>query len=277
MQRNPTPAPNEQTPPVIGYQGEPGAFSDAAARALIAGANTRGYASFDDLIAAVDRGDLPYGLLPVENSIFGPIARSYDLLWAHSSLVITDETVHRIVMNLIGTKDATEEGLTEIRSHPVALEQIRRYAGLHPTWKRAVVEDTAGAVAQIVAANDPRIAAVGPALTADLYGGKILRSGIQDDAENFTRFFLLQRNGTARRNLNRACVAFELNNRAGALRDALSAFADRGIDLRSLVSRPDRRNPFNYRFYCEVTEVDSGRLDEALSSIDGSTRVFGVY
>jgi prephenate dehydratase len=276
MQRNPTTAQN-QAPPVIGYQGEPGAFSDAAARELIPGANTRGYASFDDLIAAVDREEVPYGLLPVENSIFGPITRSYDLLWKHTSLVITDETVHRIVMNLIGTKDATEEGLAEIRSHPVALEQIRRYADEHPAWKRVVVEDTAGAVAQIVAANDPRVAAVGPALTAELYGGKILRSGIQDDAENFTRFFLLQRNGIARRNLDRACVAFELNNRAGALRDALSAFADRGIDLRSLVCRPDRRNPFNYRFYCEITEIDAGRLEEALSSIDGSTRVFGVY
>jgi len=277
MQRNPTPAPKDQARLVIGFQGERGAFSDAAARALVPGANTRGYASFDDLVAAVDRDEVPYGLLPVENSIFGPIARSYDLLWAHTSLVITDETMHRIVMNLIGTKDATEEGLTEIRSHPVALEQIRRYLDNRPSLKRVIVEDTAGAAAQIVAANDPRVAAVGPALTAELYGGKILRSGIQDDAENFTRFFLLQRNGTARRNLNRACVAFELNNRAGALRDALSAFADRGIDLRSLVCRPDRRNPFNYRFYCEITEIDSGRLEEALASIDGSTRVFGVY
>jgi prephenate dehydratase len=276
MQRNPTPAPNDPIPPVVGYQGEPGAFSDAAARALIPGANTRGYASFDELVAAADRSEIPYALLPVENSIFGPIARSYDLLWAHPALVVTDETVHRVVMNLIGAKEATEEGIVEIRSHPVALEQIRRYADARPSWKRTVVEDTAGAVAQIVAANDPRVAAVGPALAAELYGGKILRAGIQDDAENFTRFFLLQRNGTARRNLRRACIAFELNNRAGALRDALSVFADRGIDLRSLVSRPDRRNPFNYRFYCEIADVDA-TLHEALTAISGSTRVFGVY
>ncbi|HTV72100.1 MAG TPA: prephenate dehydratase domain-containing protein [Candidatus Acidoferrales bacterium] len=262
---------------IVAYQGEPGAFSDAAARTLVEGAQTRGYPTFDELVEAVDRGEVMYGLLPVENSIFGPIARSYDLLWQHQHSRIVDEIVFRVVMNLIGTREATEERIAEIRSHPVAMEQVRKYADAHPTWRRVVVEDTAGAVAQIVASGDPTVAAIGPALAAELYGGKILRSGIQDDAENFTRFFLLERNGTARRSLHRACVAFELNNRAGALRDALSAFADRNLDLRSLVSRPNHRDPFHYRFYCEIAEVDAGRLDAALADIDGSVRTFGVY
>jgi prephenate dehydratase len=215
--------------------------------------------------------------LPVENSIFGPIARSYDLLWAHEALAIVDETIHRVVMNLIGTPTAVEEGIVEIRSHPVALEQVRRYADAHPSWKRTVVDDTAGAVAQIVAARDPSVAAIGPALAAQLYGGKVLRAGIQDDAENFTRFFLLQRKGSARRALGRACVAFELQNRAGALRDALSAFADQGIDLRALVCRPNHRNPFNYRFYCEITNVDAATLERALTAVGGPSRVLGAY
>jgi prephenate dehydratase len=261
----------------VGYQGEPGAFSDAAARQLVDGAQTRGYPTFDELVAAVDRSEVDYGLLPVENSIFGPIARSYDLLWQYERLRIVDEIVFRVVMNLIGTPEATEEQIREIRSHPVAMEQVRKYADAHPNWQRAVVEDTAGAVAQIVASGDPAVAAIGPALAADLYGGKILRAGIQDDAENFTRFFLLQRDGIARRLLQRACVAFELTNRPGGLRDALSAFADRNLDLRSLVSRPNHRDPFHYRFYCEIAEVDSTRLEAALGAIDGSVRVFGVY
>ncbi|HEY0797961.1 MAG TPA: prephenate dehydratase domain-containing protein [Candidatus Baltobacteraceae bacterium] len=262
--------------PLVAYQGEPGAFSDAAARALL-GAATRGYATFEDLISAVERGDASYGLLPVENSIYGAIALSYDLLWEHPELRIVDETEYRIVMNLIGTPEATEEQICEIRSHPVALPQVRRYADAHPSWRRVVVEDTAGAVAQIVAAGDPTVGAIGPALAAELYGGKILRAGIQDDVDTFTRFFLLERGGAARRSLRRACVAFELNNRPGALRDALSAFADRNLNLRSLVSRPNHRDPFHYRFYCEIADVDSERLDAALGSIDGSARVFGVY
>lgn len=261
----------------VGYQGEPGAFSDAAARSLVPGAETRGYSTFEQLVEAVANGAVSYSLLPIENSIFGPIARSYDLLWEHESLRITDEIVFRVVMNLIGTQESSEESIREIRSHPVALEQIRRYAGEHPSWKRTVVEDTAGAVAQIVAAGDATVAAVGPALAAEMYGGKILRAGIQDDERNFTRFFLLERDGKPRRSLHRACVAFELENRAGALRDALSAFADRGLDLRSLVSRPNHRDPFHYRFYCEIAEVDAERLNAALEAIGGSVRVFGVY
>ena len=170
---------------IIGFQGEAGAFSDAAARRLRPGSETRGYYSFDLLIAAVDAGDIDAALLPVENSIAGPIARSYDLLFEYRNLHAVAETAFPVDMNLIGTPDAVEADIREIRSHPVALEQIHRFAGTHPEWKRVAVADTAGAVAEIVKLGDPTIAAVGPALAAELYGGHVLRAGIQDDPRNF--------------------------------------------------------------------------------------------
>ncbi len=261
----------------VGFQGESGAFSDEAAHLLVADARTRGYDTFDDLIAGVDRGDVEYALLPVENSIYGAIARSYDLLWEYPALRIVDEIVFRVVQNLIGTPDAVVADVVEVRSHPVALEQVRRLFEAHPGWRRTVVDDTAAAVAQVIAGGDKTIAAIASAFAAQRYGAQILRAAVQDDDDNFTRFYLLQRDGKARRALGRACVALELSNEPGSLRNGLSAFADRDINLRSLVSRPSRTRAFSYRFYCEIDRVDEDRLRAALAAIAGDTRIFGVY
>jgi prephenate dehydratase len=261
----------------VGFQGEPGAFSDEAAHLLVADAPTRGYRTFDELVAAVDRGDVAYALLPVENSIYGAIARSYDLLWEYPALRIVDEIVFAVVQNLIGTPDAVLADIVEVRSHPVALEQVRRLFDAHPHWRRIVVDDTAAAVAQVIAAGDKTIAAIASAFAAERYGAQILRAGVQDDDDNFTRFYLLQRDGAARRALGRACIALELANEPGSLRDALSAFADRAINLRSLVSRPSRTRAFSYRFHCEIDGVDPTRLAAALAAIPGETRILGVY
>lgn len=261
----------------VGFQGEPGAFSDEAAHRLVEGAQTRGYRTFDELVAGVDAGETDFGLLPVENSIYGAIARSYDLLWEYAALRIVDEIVFPVVQNLIGTLDAAIADIVEVRSHPVALEQVRRLFDEHPGWRRTVVDDTAAAVAQVVGAGDKTVAAIASAFAAQRYGAQILRAAVQDDDDNFTRFYLLARAGTARRALGRACVALELANAPGSLRNGLSAFADRAINLRSLVSRPSRTRAFSYRFYCEIDHVDEERLVAALGAIDGDTRIFGVY
>jgi prephenate dehydratase len=261
----------------VGFQGESGAFSDEAAHLLVPDAETRGFVTFDELVAGVDRGDVDYALLPVENSIYGAIARSYDLLWEYPALSIVDEIVFAVIQNLIGTPAATLGDIAEVRSHPVALEQVRRLFESHPAWRRTVVDDTAAAVAQVIAAGDKTVAAIASAYAAHRYGAQILRAAVQDDDDNFTRFYLLEREGKARRALGRACVALELANEPGSLRSALSAFADRDINLRSLVSRPSRTRAFSYRFYCEIDRVDEERLRGALAAINGDTRIFGVY
>jgi prephenate dehydratase len=260
----------------VAYQGHAGAFSDVAARALAPSAQTRGYPSFDAAIDALDRGEVDAAVLPVENAIAGSVPRNYELIWERPALRIHDETVLPVEMCLIGVPGATIEGLAEIRSHPVALEQVRRFADRYPTWRRTTTTDTAGAVREIVTGGDPTIAAVGPALAAELYAGAILARNVQDEVENYTRFFLLRR-GEAAPGGTRACVGIEIQDRPGSLRDALSAFADRAIDLRFLIARPDHRIPFRYRFFCELTNVDAPRLHAALEEIGGDQRVLGHY
>lgn len=261
----------------VAYQGEAGAFSDDAARMLVPGAETLGYGTFDDAVAAVQRGEATYALLPVENSISGSVPRVYDLLWADDRLSIVDEIVYRVVQNLIGLPHAELAKLREIRSHPVALEQCRAFLGRHPHVRPTIVADTAGAVRDVIALGDPSIAAIASSFAAQRYGGCVLAPAIQDVADNFTRMFLVQRDGFARGDPTRACVALGLTHRPGSLRDALGAFADRGLDLRTLVSRPSLDEPFTYRFYCEVAPVTEAVLAAALGAIEGTTRILGLY
>jgi len=267
-------------PAIVAFQGEPGAFSDGAARSLVPGGTTAGFGTFDEAIGAVATGDTSYAVLPVENSISGPIPRIYDLLWIHAGLAIVDELVLPIEQTLIGTMKATIDGVHEVRSHPVALEQCRAFLATHPTWHSVIVPDTAGAVRTIVELGDPHVAAIGPAPAAERYGAKILAASIQDSNDNFTRFFLVRSRelaDAARPDRGRACVALTLEHRAGSLRDALSAFADGGVNLRTLVSRPAQSAPFEYRFYCELEGIDGANLATALDRIGPQSRILGRY
>ena len=261
----------------IGFQGEPGAFSEQAARELVPGAQTRGCATFDALIAAVNECDIDYALLPIENSIYGAIARSYDLLWAHPALSIIDETSLHVVQNLIGIAGTRLSEVIEVRSHPVALEQCRLFLGNYPAWNRKVVDDTAGAVREIIAGGDSRITAIGSANAAKVYGAEVLASDIQDDTNNYTRFFLISRVPQSRRALGRACVALAFPSRVGSLRDALTVLAEEQLNLRSLVSRPSGEGVFQYRFYCEIENGDLDAINRALTRIEGESRLLGAY
>jgi prephenate dehydratase len=214
-------------------------------------------------------------VLPVENAIAGPVPRNYELLWEHPSLRIRGEATLAIELCLIGCAGASENGVRVIRSHPVALEQVRRYADARG-WERATAVDTAGAVRDVVALGDPAVAAIGPALAAEIHGGTILRRGVADEAENYTRFFSIAV-GDGEQSGDRACVGIAVEDRPGSLRDALGAFADRGIDLRFLIARPDRRVPFRYRFFVELASVDDVRLRAALDAIGGEQRILGRY
>ena len=214
-------------------------------------------------------------MLPVENAIAGPVPRNYELLWEHPGLRIRGELTLPVELCLIGVEGARVDEIREVRSHPVALEQVRRAIEGHG-WSSSTASDTAGAVREIVALNDRQRAAIGPALAAEIHGGIVLARAVQDEAENSTRFFLLARDAASAGG-DRACVGIAVADRPGSLRDALGAFADRAIDLRFLIARPDRRVPFRYRFFVELANVDDARLEAALAAIGGEQRILGRY
>jgi len=178
---------------VIAYQGEPGAFSEAAiAAAWGSAATAMACASFSDVIAAVESGRADGGLLPVANSIAGAVVESVRAIES-STLTVVGETTLPIHLDLLAVEGATLETVRTVESHPVALRQCTRFLRAHPRLEVVASHDTAWAAREVAANGDRRRAAVASARAGALYGLVTLASAIEDRAENVTRFAIVAR------------------------------------------------------------------------------------
>src|SRR5438477_4498398 len=177
----------------VAFQGEPGAFSEAAAMQLLGESiKTVPHASFEAIFRSITEGTADAVLAPVENSLAGSVVRVFDLL-LENRLAIVAETILPIEMQLIALGGASLEDIRSVASHPMALAQCERFFAAHPKWKRVPAEDTAGSVREALSAGDKSRAAIAGRRAAEHYQGVILAERIQDNAENFTRFVLLVR------------------------------------------------------------------------------------
>src|SRR5260370_18001592 len=139
----------------VAFQGEPGAFTEAAAIQLLGNSiTTVPRATFDAAFRAIDEGAADALLAPVENTLAGSVVRVYDLL-LHSQLIIVAETILPIEHHLIGCPGSALQGIHSVASHPMALAQCERFFALHPSLKRVPAEDTAGSVRQVLSPADP--------------------------------------------------------------------------------------------------------------------------
>src|SRR6267143_3128328 len=216
----------------VAFQGEPGAFSEAAAIQLLGHLiTTVPRATFDDAFRAIEERSADALLAPVENTLAGSVVRVYDLL-LQSHLTIVAETILPIEHHLIGCPGATLEGLRSVASHPMALAQCERFFSSHPQLKRVPAEDTAGSVRKALARGDKSAAAIAGRRAAEHYRGAILAEGIQDNAENFTRFVLLVPEKEAAvwlsQEARKMSLAMHLAHRPGALLASLEPFATPG-------------------------------------------------
>jgi prephenate dehydratase len=268
----------------VAFQGEPGAFSEAAAIQLLGKRiTTVPRATFDAAFRAVPEGAADALLVPVENSLAGSVVRVYDLL-LESDLAIVAETILPIEHHLIGCPRATLQGLRSVASHPMALAQCERFFSSHPGLKRVPAEDTAGSVREALARGDKSGAAIAGRRAAEQYRGVILAENIQDNAENFTRFVLLVPEKDAAAWLSsearKISLAMRLAHRPGALLASLEPFAKHGVNLLKIESRPIHGRPWEYQFFIDLEAADVARLDQALTEVRSTTselRVLGRY
>lgn len=272
----------------VAFQGEPGAFSQIAARQLLGDAvETIPCPTFESLFGSIAEQRADLILAPLENTLAGPVLRCYDLLYQSTqgpgALTMTGEVVLRISHCVIGCPGSSLESIRRIQSHPVALAQCEQFFAAHPTIAKAVADDTAGSVRQIVQANDPTVAAIASEFAARQYGAQILASDVEDDPKNFTRFALLQpaSDATSDPEADAATLVLTVANQPGALFHCLEPLAFNSVDLMSLVSRPLVGTPWHYRFFLEVAASASDpRLIRALAELEFRTvelRVLGSY
>jgi len=268
----------------IAFQGEPGAFSQIAARKLLGDAvHTVACPTFESLFSAIAEGRADLILAPLENTLAGPVLRCYDLLY-QGRLRMIGEVVLRIGHCVIGCPGATLEGVRRIQSHPVALAQCEQFFAAHPGIAKAVAEDTAGSVRQVMDRLDSSVAAIASEFAAREYGAQILVSSVEDDPNNFTRFALLEPESAEADPVPEAdatTLVLTVANLPGALFRALEPLALNDVDLMSLVSRPLVGTPWHYRFFLEVSAAASDpRMVKALAELEPRAvelRVLGSY
>lgn len=236
----------------VAFQGEPGSFSQHAGHKIF-GPDIESITcfSFEDVFNAVVRGRAECGVIPIENTLAGSIHQNYDLLASHP-LEIVAETSLRVEHNLIVHPGAGLRGITRVYSHPAALEQCKRLLRRFKAVEKVSFYDTAGSVKFIRDSKLRNAAAIASEDAARIYGMKILRRGIEDDPENYTRFLALSRQGKFPRGGVKTSIVFGLKSEPGVLFKALSVFALRNIDLSKIESRPIRGRPWEYQFYLDL-------------------------
>jgi len=251
------------------FQGERGAFSEEAARRLL-GRRVRVLPCqrFEDVFRSLAEKKVQAAVVPIENSLAGSVHENYDHLLNHQ-LPIVAETSVRIVHNLIAPPGVPFRKIRRVFSHPVALNQCLTFFADNPGVERVSFYDTAGSVKMIMEEGLRDAAGIASALAAENYGAKILKRSIEDDRQNFTRFFLLRRPEFARkfpietnsRTRWKTSLVFTTRNAPGALFRSLSAFALRDLNLAKIESRPLRGKPWEYLFYLDFL----GRVDDKVS------------
>jgi len=253
---------------VVAFQGEQGAYSEAAAQRYAPEATLLPCPSFEDVFRAVETGQAAFGVLPIENSIGGTIHRNYDLLLEHQLQIVGDVEL-RVVHSLIALPGTTIDQITQIYSHPQALAQCDRYLRSLPGIEVVATYDTAGSAKLIKDRHLAGAAAIASERAAAVFELQVLESGIQDFADNITRFLVVAAAPIAGGSpTNKTTVVFTLANEAGALFKALSVFALRGIDLTKLESRPIPGRPWEYLFYVDLAVgAEDARCARALGHL----------
>jgi prephenate dehydratase len=269
----------------IAIQGEPGSFSHEAATKLAAemreDARIVPFSLSAEVFGALVRSEVDAAVIPIENSLAGSVSEHFDLMLTHDVKVVR-ETLLRIRHNLIAISGAALAEIDRVFSHPVALAQCRRFLAGHPKMESFAFYDTAGSVKQLVELRDSHAAAIASAEAASYYGAEILVSDIEDNPENFTRFFYLRRSAESVPNpdANKISLAFTVENRVGTLVAALSELAREGTNLTKIESRPVHGRPWEYVFYvdCQLNSPEDGtRAIQALRVHCSMVKELGRY
>ncbi|MCS7125191.1 MAG: prephenate dehydratase [Candidatus Bathyarchaeota archaeon] len=234
----------------VAFQGETGAYSEVAVYkhfgVIVQPIPCK---TFQEVFSKVYSGIVDYGVLPIENSIEGSVNQVYDLLLTHT-LMICGEVVVKIDHCLIGNPNSDLGSIKRVYSHPQALAQCSEFleklkCEVIPTY------DTAGSVKIIKERGWIGEAAIASEKSAEIYGMKVLARGIANHPENYTRFVIVSKEDMPPSGNDKTSIIFAVKHAPGALYEALSVFAKRGINLTKIESRPTRKKPWEYVFYLD--------------------------
>ncbi len=271
----------------VAFQGELGAFSFSAARHFFNAEiiDAQPFERFKQVFEALSTGRVTHAVIPIENTLYGSIHENYDHLIQHD-VRISGETTIRIAHQLIAAPGVPFVNVRRVFSHPVALDQCRRFFSEFPHLAPVSFYDTAGSVKMLTEKQLTDAAAIASEASAEIYGGVILKRNIEDNQDNFTRFFLLTKqiqkgDKFCRGDFWKTSIVFSIANLPGALFKAMACFALRDLSLTKIESRPIREKPWEYLFYVDVIGcIEDEKVEKALLHLEELTsflKVLGSY
>jgi prephenate dehydratase len=266
----------------IAYQGEPGANSHLACAEAYPDLDAIAYPTFEDALAAVKSGDVGYAMIPVENSVAGRVADIHHLL-PGADLYIVGEHFLRVRHQLMAKRGATLATVKTVLSHTQALGQCRntlRELGLKPVPEA----DTAGSARMVSQSDDLTVAAIAPRLAAEIYGLEILKSDVEDEAHNTTRFLVLAKEPDDAEPGDGPVITtfiFRVRNVPAALYKAMGGFATNGVNMTKLESYQPEGSFNATMFYADIAGHPADRpvqlALEELSFFSMELKVLGTY
>lgn len=262
----------------IGYQGVEGSYSTLACAAYAGDRayTTKGYMTFKFLVDALLNDEIDYIALPVENSTSGPITRTIDLM-KYLDVKAVKEIYVKIDHALISKVPVDLDKVTEVYSHPEALEQCYTYLSQYPNIEVKEFSDTAGAVHMVKESDDETIASIAGSHAAELYDMHVIRDNISDNPLNTTRFLIFTKELNKKVLHGKTSLYIESDHSTGSLSDILDIFKTYNINLLYLMSRPIQNKPFSYGFFIDIeNDIDRPNFDAALSALTKQTSYINI-
>ena len=287
-----TSSPVAHKKPVCVFSGKKGAYAEQAIENFFEdSAVAETVDSFDEIFQAVVDGKAEYGMVPIENSTAGSVYNNYDNLTRYEDISIVGALTLRIQHSLLGVKGASLDTIKNVYSHPQGLAQCSTFLK-NQKWTAVDTVSTATAASLVAEKASIENAAICNARNAKIYGLEIIKEGIQNEQNNYTRFVVIAANHIeepvkqwGEKKPNMASFVFTTKNEAGALYDALGVFKSEKLSMNRLESRPIAGKPWKYWFYCDVvipSECENPaqmikNFSEKLKSVAEDIRILGVY
>ena len=264
----------------VAFQGEKGAYSETAVYKFFGeAAEVKPCRDLAEAFESVDKQETKFGVVPVENSLEGSVNQTYDLFLKYD-LKVCGEVVIRVSHCLVANKGTTLKQVKTVYSHPQALAQCRNFLE-RSGWELIPTYDTAGSAKMLKEKNLKDAAAIASERAAELYGLKILAREIEDNPNNYTRFFVLSKQDSPMTGNDKTSIIFAAAHKPGSLYQALGEFAKRGISLTKIESRPTKQTPWEYNFYLDFeghrSETHCIEALEALKEYSAFVKILGSY
>ena len=250
----------------VGYQGIKGGNGHEATLKLFPNSEAVNYKTFSDVFDAVDKGEIAYGVLPVENSTAGSVSAVYDLILKHRFYIVKALDLP-IDYCLAGLKQSEFSDIEKVWSHPQSLSQCANYIARN-NFDSTPFENTAVAAREVAKEKRLNVAAICSYKAAEEYGLKIIDNHLQDDKGNTTRFIVISKTLCIPENANKISLCFSLPHVTGSLYGLLCRFNSLGLNLTKIESRPRKGKDFEYLFYLDFSgSVHSNNVIDLISQL----------